>query len=35
MCKSLAAMLDAQIPLPKALEFYMHTWTREDLRLDA
>jgi type IV pilus assembly protein PilC len=33
MCKSLAAMLDAQIPLPKALEFYAAHLTREDLRL--
>ena len=33
MCKSLAAMLDAQIPLPKALEFYNAHLTREDLRL--
>src|ERR1700736_3985847 len=33
MCKSLAAMLDAQIPLPKALEFYSAHLTREDLRL--
>ena len=33
MCKSLAAMLDAQIPLPKALEFYNARLTREDLRL--
>src|SRR3984893_2610242 len=33
MCKSLAAMLDAQIPLPKALDFYSAHLTREDLRL--
>jgi type II secretory pathway component PulF len=33
MCKSLAAMLDAQIPLPKALEFYNSHLTKEDLRL--
>jgi type II secretory pathway component PulF len=33
MCKSLAAMLDAQIPLPKALDFYNAHLTREDLRL--
>jgi type II secretory pathway component PulF len=33
LCKSLAAMLDAQIPLPKALEFYNAHLTREDLRL--
>jgi type II secretory pathway component PulF len=33
MCKSLASMLDAQIPLPKALEFYNAHLTREDLRL--
>jgi type II secretory pathway component PulF len=33
MCRSLAAMLDAQIPLPKALEFYNAHLTREDLRL--
>jgi type II secretory pathway component PulF len=33
MCKSLAAMLDAQIPLPKALDFYNSHLTREDLRL--
>jgi type II secretory pathway component PulF len=33
MCKSLAAMLDAQIPLPKALEFYNAHLTKEDLRL--
>src|ERR1700693_4092203 len=30
MCKSLAAMLDAQIPLPKALYFYNAHLTRED-----
>ena len=35
LCKSLASMLDAQIPLPKALEFYMQHLEREDLRLDA
>jgi len=33
MCKSLASMLDAQIPLPKALDFYNAHLTREDLRL--
>src|SRR6202035_2038331 len=33
MCKSLASMLDAQIPLPKALDFYNERLTREDLRL--
>jgi len=33
LCKSLAAMLDAQIPLPKALDFYNAHLTREDLRL--
>src|SRR5580704_5284126 len=33
MCKSLAAMLDAQIPLPKALDFYNAHLTKEDLRL--
>ena len=33
MCQSLAAMLDAQIPLPKALEFYNSRLTKEDLRL--
>src|SRR5258708_1360247 len=33
MCKSVAAMLDAQIPLPKALDFYNERLTREDLRL--
>jgi type II secretory pathway component PulF len=33
MCKSLAAMLDAQIPLPKALDFYNAHLTREDLRM--
>ena len=33
LCKSLASMLDAQIPLPKALEFYMQHLQREDLRL--
>src|SRR5580704_12938469 len=33
MCKSLAAMLDAQIPLPKALDFYNAHLTREDLQL--
>jgi type IV pilus assembly protein PilC len=33
LCKSLASMLDAQIPLPKALEFYMQHLEREDLRL--
>src|ERR1700736_3441247 len=33
MCKSVAAMLDGQIPLPKALDFYNERLTREDLRL--
>jgi type II secretory pathway component PulF len=33
MCNSLAAMLNAQIPLGKALEFYNARLTREDLRL--
>jgi type II secretory pathway component PulF len=33
MCKSLAAMLDAQISLPKALDFYNAHLIREDLRL--
>jgi type II secretory pathway component PulF len=33
MCKSLAAMLDAQISLPKSLDFYSAHLTREDLRL--
>jgi type II secretory pathway component PulF len=33
LCKSLASMLDAQIPLPKALEFYMQHLEREDLRM--
>jgi type II secretory pathway component PulF len=33
LCNSVAAMLDAQIPLPRALEFYNARLTREDLRL--
>jgi type IV pilus assembly protein PilC len=33
MCNSVAAMLDAQIPLPRALEFYNARVSREDLRL--
>src|SRR5260370_27381326 len=33
MCNSLAAMLDAQIPLPRALEFYNARLSKEDLRL--
>jgi type II secretory pathway component PulF len=33
MCNSLAAMLDAQIPLPRALEFYNAHLSKEDLRL--
>jgi len=33
MCQSVAAMLDAQIPLPKTLDFYNERLTREDLRL--
>jgi len=33
MCNSVAAMLDAQIPLPRALEFYNARLTKEDLRL--
>jgi type II secretory pathway component PulF len=33
MCNSLAAMLDAQIPLPRALEFYNARLGKEDLRL--
>src|SRR5260370_26240449 len=33
MCNSLAAMLDAQIPLPRALEFYNARLSREDWRL--
>ena len=33
MCNSVAAMLDAQIPLPRALEFYTARLGREDLRL--
>jgi type II secretory pathway component PulF len=32
LCNSVAAMLDAQIPLPRALEFYNARLTREDLR---
>ncbi|MBW0000345.1 MAG: type II secretion system F family protein [Verrucomicrobia bacterium] len=33
MCNSVASMLDAQIPLPKALEFYLARVTQEDQRL--
>jgi type II secretory pathway component PulF len=33
MCNSVASMLDAQIPLPRALEFYNARVNREDLRL--
>jgi type II secretory pathway component PulF len=33
MCRSLAAMLDAQIPLPRALEFYNARLNKEDQRL--
>jgi type IV pilus assembly protein PilC len=33
MCNSLAAMLDAQIPLPRALEFYNARLSKEELRL--
>ena len=33
MCNSVAAMLDAQIPLPRALEFYNARLSKEDLRL--
>src|SRR3984957_7318165 len=33
MCQSVAAMLDAQISLPKSLDFYNERLTREDLRL--
>jgi type IV pilus assembly protein PilC len=33
MCTSVAAMLDAQIPLPRALEFYNARLSKEDLRL--
>ena len=33
MCNSVAAMLDAQIPLPRALEFYNARVSKEDLRL--
>lgn len=33
LCNSVAAMLDAQIPLPRALEFYNARLTKEDLRL--
>jgi len=33
MCSSLAAMLDAQIPLPKALEFYLVRLTKADQRM--
>src|SRR3981081_10299 len=32
LCKSVAAMLDAQIPLPRALEFYNARVSKEDLR---
>ena len=31
LCKSLASMLDAQIPLPKALEFYNATFGTEKI----
>jgi type II secretory pathway component PulF len=33
LCNSVAAMLDAQIPLPRALEFYNARLTRQDLKL--
>jgi type II secretory pathway component PulF len=33
LCNSVAAMLDAQIPLPRALDFYNARLTKEDLRL--
>ena len=33
MCNSVVAMLDAQIPLPRALEFYNARVSKEDLRL--
>src|ERR1700756_4014547 len=33
MCNSLAAMLDAQIPLPRALEFYNARVNKDDQRL--
>jgi type II secretory pathway component PulF len=33
LCNSVAAMLDAQIPLPRALEFYTARVVKEDLRL--
>jgi type II secretory pathway component PulF len=33
MCSSLASMLDAQIPLPKALEFYLARVKKEDQRM--
>jgi type II secretory pathway component PulF len=33
MCTSVASMMDAQIPLPRALEFYSARLTKEDLRL--
>src|ERR1700737_1682954 len=33
LCNSVAAMLDAQIPLSRALEFYSARLTKEDLRL--
>src|ERR1700716_4553380 len=32
LCNSVAAMLDAQIPLPRALEFYNARVNKEDLR---
>src|SRR5689334_1702519 len=32
LCNSVAAMLDAQIPLPRALEFYNARLTRADLK---
>jgi type II secretory pathway component PulF len=32
LCNSVAAMLDAQIPLPRALEFYNARLTRDDLK---
>jgi type IV pilus assembly protein PilC len=32
LCNSVAAMLDAQIPLPRALEFYNARLTKEDLK---
>src|SRR5260370_36982071 len=33
MCNSVAAMLDAQIPLPRALEFFKSRLTQADLRV--